>query len=62
VPTPCRYSPITSIDRFRIAFVAEAQIVGEIEPERVGLVQFQTAFGSSRVVGMPAGDPLPRIC
>jgi hydrogenase expression/formation protein HypE len=41
---------------------AEAQIVGEIEPEPQGLVLLQTSFGGSRVVDMPAGDPLPRIC
>jgi hydrogenase expression/formation protein HypE len=41
---------------------AEAAIVGVIEPEPVGLVLLQTAFGGSRVVDMLAGDPLPRIC
>jgi hydrogenase expression/formation protein HypE len=41
---------------------AEAQIVGEVEPEPKGLVLLQTAFGGSRVVDMLAGDPLPRIC
>ncbi len=41
---------------------ADAQIVGEIEPEPQGLVLLQTAFGGSRVVDMLAGDPLPRIC
>ncbi|MGD0166686.1 MAG: hydrogenase expression/formation protein HypE [Gaiellaceae bacterium] len=41
---------------------AEARIVGDVEPEPAGLVLLQTAFGSSRVVDMLAGDPLPRIC
>jgi len=41
---------------------ADAQVVGEIEPEPKGLVLLQTAFGGSRVVDMLSGDPLPRIC
>jgi hydrogenase expression/formation protein HypE len=41
---------------------AEAQIVGEVEPEPAGLVLLQTTFGGSRVVDMLTGDPLPRIC
>jgi hydrogenase expression/formation protein HypE len=41
---------------------AEAAIVGAIAPEPPGLVLLRTRFGGTRVLDMPIGQPLPRIC
>ncbi len=41
---------------------AEAAIIGTVGEESAGLVTMQTAFGSSRIVDMLAGEQLPRIC
>jgi hydrogenase expression/formation protein HypE len=40
----------------------EAAVIGEIAAEPAGLVVLRTALGSTRVIDMLAGDPLPRIC
>jgi hydrogenase expression/formation protein HypE len=40
----------------------EAAIIGIVGQVRPGLVTMKTAFGSSRIVDMLAGDQLPRIC
>lgn len=39
-----------------------AAIVGTVGDRKPGLVTMRTAFGTSRVVDMLAGDQLPRIC
>ncbi len=39
-----------------------AAIIGEVCETRAGLVIMRTAFGSTRIVDMLAGDQLPRIC
>ncbi len=36
--------------------------IGEIVADPVGIVVLRTAFGSTRIVDMLVGDPLPRIC
>ncbi len=36
--------------------------IGEIRAEPEGIVVLRTAFGSTRIVDMLVGDPLPRIC
>ena len=41
---------------------AEAAIVGEVLAGPPGRVTMRTGFGGERVVGMPVGDQLPRIC
>ncbi|MCA1554396.1 MAG: hydrogenase expression/formation protein HypE, partial [Chloroflexi bacterium] len=41
---------------------AEARVIGEVWAEPKGLVFLQTEIGGNRVVDMPVGDPLPRIC
>jgi hydrogenase expression/formation protein HypE len=41
---------------------AEAAVVGVVTDRHPGLVTMRTAFGTSRVVDMLAGDQLPRIC
>ena len=39
-----------------------AAVIGEVRDEPQGMVVLETSFGGTRVVGMLAGDPLPRIC
>jgi hydrogenase expression/formation protein HypE len=41
---------------------AEAGIIGEIVEEHPGRVIMKTRLGSSRIVDMPVGELLPRIC
>ncbi len=40
----------------------EARRVGEVVESPAGVVFSQTGYGSSRIVDMLVGDPLPRIC
>lgn len=40
----------------------EAEIIGEVGDAPAGMVLMKTAFGSTRVVDMLAGEILPRIC
>jgi hydrogenase expression/formation protein HypE len=40
----------------------EAAIIGQVVAEHPGLVVSQTNIGGSRVVDLPAGELLPRIC
>jgi len=40
----------------------EAAIIGEVVNEHPGKVVMKTCLGSSRIVDMPAGELLPRIC
>lgn len=40
----------------------EAAIIGRVTEEHPGMVVAKTAIGSSRVVDLPAGELLPRIC
>jgi hydrogenase expression/formation protein HypE len=39
-----------------------ATIIGEVTAEHPGRVVMQTALGASRIVDMPVGELLPRIC
>ena len=41
---------------------AQAAMIGTVGDGRAGLVTMKTAFGSTRIVDMLAGDQLPRIC
>jgi hydrogenase expression/formation protein HypE len=41
---------------------AEAVIIGHVVAEHPGLVIAKTGIGGSRVVDLPAGELLPRIC
>ncbi|MEW6404527.1 MAG: hydrogenase expression/formation protein HypE [Chloroflexota bacterium] len=43
-------------------FGKDAAIVGRVVNEHAGMVVAKTAIGSSRVVDLPAGELLPRIC
>ncbi len=40
----------------------DAAIIGEVVDDPVGIVVLRTSFGSTRIVDMLVGDPLPRIC
>ena len=40
----------------------QAAIIGEVTAEHKGRVVMKTMIGSSRIVDMPAGEILPRIC
>jgi hydrogenase expression/formation protein HypE len=40
----------------------EAVVIGTVRDESAGLVTMKTAFGSTRIVDMLAGEQLPRIC
>ena len=40
----------------------EAAVVGAVTARHPGLVTMRTAFGTTRIVDMLAGDQLPRIC
>lgn len=40
----------------------DATVVGEVTDQHKGRVVLKTMLGSSRIVDMPAGDLLPRIC
>jgi hydrogenase expression/formation protein HypE len=39
-----------------------ARIIGQCVPEHPGMVTARTALGGSRVVDLPIGEQLPRIC
>lgn len=40
----------------------EARIIGEVTPGPAGRVTARTSFGTYRIVDMPSGELLPRIC
>lgn len=39
-----------------------AQIIGKVTEEKPALVVLRTAFGAKRIIDMPLGEQLPRIC
>ena len=41
---------------------AEARIIGRVRAEHPGVVAMRTALGAERIVDMPVGEQLPRIC
>ena len=40
----------------------KAAVIGRVVAEHPGLVALKTAFGAERIVDMPIGEQLPRIC
>jgi hydrogenase expression/formation protein HypE len=44
------------------AYGKEAAVIGKVTDEKSGRVVMNTRIGSSRIVDMLTGDPLPRIC
>ena len=43
-------------------FGKQASVIGEITETQAGRVILKTEIGGSRIVDMPAGEQLPRIC
>ncbi len=43
-------------------YAAQAAVIGEVTAEHPGRVVMKTGIGSSRIVDMPTGEILPRIC
>jgi hydrogenase expression/formation protein HypE len=41
---------------------AESQIIGHARSEPRGVVAMSTGFGGERIVSLPVGEQLPRIC
>ena len=39
-----------------------AAIIGEVDADHPGRVVMKTSLGTSRIIDMLVGDPLPRIC
>jgi len=46
----------------RSCYGAEAEIIGEVKTGPPGRVQVRTAIGTARILDMPSGELLPRIC
>ena len=44
------------------AILRDAAIIGEVQEEHPGRVVMKTRLGTSRIVDMLVGEPLPRIC
>lgn len=44
------------------AVSADSQIIGHVSGEHTGLVTIHTSIGTDRIVDMPSGELLPRIC
>ncbi len=40
----------------------KATIIGEVREEPARMVLMHTGFGSTRMIDMLVGDPLPRVC
>jgi hydrogenase expression/formation protein HypE len=40
----------------------EAAIIGEVVADNPGLVAMRTFLGAHRIIDMPVGEQLPRIC
>jgi hydrogenase expression/formation protein HypE len=40
----------------------EARIVGEVKAEKPGMVIMKTKIGGTRIIEMPMGEPIPRVC
>ena len=40
----------------------DAAIIGKVVADHPGLVAMKTGFGAERIVDMPVGEQLPRIC
>ncbi len=60
VPAECANAVVAAMRAHPLG--AEAAKIGVVTAKHPGLVTMRTAFGTSRVVDMLAGDQLPRIC
>jgi hydrogenase expression/formation protein HypE len=43
-------------------YATQAAIIGEVTDSHKGRVVMKTRIGSSRIIDMPTGEILPRIC
>ncbi len=59
---PEKHAERTLMTMRKSEFGKEAAIIGRVVEEHPGLVIAKTTIGSSRVVDLPAGELLPRIC
>jgi len=46
----------------RTKYGKNAEIVGTIKSERPGYVLLKTVVGGTRIIEMPVGEPIPRVC
>ena len=40
----------------------DAEIIGEIRPDRPGMVLLRTVVGGTRILRKPLSEPIPRVC
>jgi hydrogenase expression/formation protein HypE len=40
----------------------DAQIIGEVKADKPGVVLMKTRLGGHRIIEMPMGEPIPRVC
>ena len=40
----------------------EAAMIGEVKPDRPGMVLMKTLVGGTRILRKPIGEPIPRVC
>jgi hydrogenase expression/formation protein HypE len=40
----------------------DAEVIGEVKPERPGDVLLRTLVGGTRILRKPLGEPIPRVC
>ena len=60
VPAECADAVVAAMRAHPLG--SEAAAIGAVTEKHPGLVTMRTAFGTSRIVDMLAGDQLPRIC
>jgi hydrogenase expression/formation protein HypE len=46
----------------RNRYGSEATVIGEVVKEHPGQVVMKTSLGASRIIDVPVGELLPRIC
>ena len=59
---PARYTEKLLAAMRSSDFGAKATVIGRIVPDHAGIVVVRTPIGASRVVSLPMGEQLPRIC
>lgn len=60
VPAEVAEDVVAAMRRYPLG--AEAAVIGAVTGRDPGMVTMRTAFGTTRIVDMLAGDQLPRIC
>jgi hydrogenase expression/formation protein HypE len=59
--TPDRADAVLSSIQ-KIPLGKDAKIIGEVKKERPGRVFMRTPLGGTRIIDMPLGEPIPRVC